>query len=81
MDEYRLVSCDFQDRLEALSVLHQPCCIIYRNAANERVEVRDLIVDIYAANKADFLKLGDDTEIRLDKIKSVNGESVSYISD
>jgi Rho-binding antiterminator len=45
------------------------------------VVVNDRIVDIYAANKADFLKSGNGSEIRLDKLKSVNGESVSYNSD
>jgi Rho-binding antiterminator len=81
MDEYRLVNCEFHDRLEAWSTLRQPCQIIYRNAIDERIEIRDRIVDVYAAHQADFLKLSDGTEIRLDKIISVNGEPLAYASD
>ncbi|BAY43722.1 hypothetical protein SAMD00079811_13030 [Scytonema sp. HK-05] len=81
MDAYIPVSCDFHDELEALATLRQECRIVYSNAANELVEVQGLIVDVYAANKADFLKLKDGTEIRLDKIVSVNDKQLSSYSD
>lgn len=78
MNDYRMVSCDFHDQIEALATLHQTCQIIYRNGSDEEVEVRDQIVDVYAANKADFLKLKNGTEIRLDRLVSVNGNPVEY---
>ncbi|QYO62198.1 hypothetical protein [Leptolyngbya sp. 7M] len=81
MDAYIPISCDFHDRLEALATLRQTCQIVYRNQANEVIEVEDWIVDVYAANQADFLKLKDGTEIRLDRIVTVNGEPVSYCID
>jgi Rho-binding antiterminator len=81
MDAYIPVSCDFHDELEALATLRQECRIVYSNAANELVEVQGLIVDVYAANKADFLKLKDGTEIRLDRIVSVNDKQLSSYSD
>jgi Rho-binding antiterminator len=81
MDAYIPVSCDFHDELEALATLRQECRIVYSNAANELVEVQGRIVDVYAANKADFLKLKDGTEIRLDKIVSVNDKQLSSYSD
>lgn len=81
MDAYIPVSCDFHDELEALATLRKECRIVYRNAANELVEVPGRIVDIYAASKADFIKLNDGTEIRLDRIVSVNDQKVSYSSD
>lgn len=80
MDAYIPVSCDFHDELEALATLRQECRIVYSNAANELVEVQDRIVDVYAANKADFLKLKDGTEIRLDRIVSVNDKQLSSYS-
>lgn len=80
MDAYTPVSCDFQDVLESLATLRQKCQIIYRDGTDELVEVQGLIVDIYAANKADFLKLDDGTEIRLDKIVSVDDKKVSSYS-
>ncbi|WNZ23790.1 hypothetical protein HJG54_13620 [Leptolyngbya sp. NK1-12] len=81
MGAYIPVSCDFHDWLEALATLRQKCQIVYRNQANAITEVEDWIVDVYAANQADFLKLKDGTEIRLDQIISVNGETVSYCTD
>jgi Rho-binding antiterminator len=78
MDAYIPVNCDFHDELEALATLRQECRIAYRRAADEVVEVQGRIVDIYAANKADFLKLKDGTEIRLDKIVSVNDKPIFY---
>jgi Rho-binding antiterminator len=81
MDEYVIVSCDFQDHLEEWSTLRQNCQITYRDAENKQIEVQGLIVDIYAADKADFLKLDNGTVIRLDKIVSVNGKEVSSYSE
>jgi Rho-binding antiterminator len=81
MDEYILVSCDFHDQLEAWATLRQPCQITYRDGANELIEVQGRIVDVYAADKADFLKLNNGTRIRLDKIVSVNGKEVSSYSE
>jgi Rho-binding antiterminator len=78
MDAYTPVSCDFQDVLESLATLHQKCQIVYRD---ELVEAQGLIVDIYAANKADFLKLDDGTEIRLDKIVSVDDKKAASYSE
>lgn len=77
MNAYTPVSCDFHNELEALTTLRQESRIVFRNAANELIEVQGRIVDIYAANKADFLKLKDGTEIRLDRIVSLNGRQVS----
>jgi Rho-binding antiterminator len=78
MDKYIPVSCDFHDELEALATLRQDCQIVYRNEADEVVEVNDRIVDVYAANHADYMKLRNGTEIRLDRVVSVNGKTVSY---
>lgn len=81
MDAYIPVSCDFHDQLEALATLRQTCQIVYRNAADELIEIQGLIVDVYAANRADFIRLQDGTEIRLDRLVSVDGQPVSYCVD
>lgn len=73
MNDYCLVDCGFHDQLEALATRRQTCQISYRTVTGEVVEVQDQIVDVYAANQADFLKLKDGTEIRLDRLISVNG--------
>ncbi len=81
MDAYTPVSCDFSDELESLATLRQKCRIVYHNDADKEVEAQGLIVDIYAANHADYLKLEDGTEIRLDRIVSVDDKPVSFASE
>lgn len=81
MHEYRLVDCGFHDQLEVLATLQQTCEIIYCNAAEETVEVQGQIMDVYAANKADFLKLKDGTEIRLDRLISVDGKPTRFAQE
>jgi Rho-binding antiterminator len=81
MNDYCLVDCGFHDRLETLVILRQTCQIIYRNAGEEIVEVCTQIADIYAADKADFMKLADGTEIRLDHLISVNGRPISFVRE
>lgn len=80
MEDYNLVSCDFHDRIEAMATLRQPCKIVYRNETDERVTAEGLIVDVYAANHADYLKLEDGTEIRMDRVVSIDGQSAEQLS-
>lgn len=77
MDAYTPVSCDFHDEIESLATLRQACQIAYRNESDETVEAEGRINDVYAENKADFLKLEDGTVIRLDRITSINGKRFS----
>lgn len=81
MNDYCLVDCGFHDQLEALATLRQTCQISYRTATEEIVEVQSQIVDVYAANKADFLQLKDGTEIRLDRLISVNGNPTRFAQE
>lgn len=81
MSSYRLVDCGFHDRLEAFATLRQICQISYRTTSGEIIEVQDQIVDVYAANKADFLRLKAGTEIRLDRLISVNGKLASFAQE
>lgn len=74
MNDYVPVDCGFHDELESLATLRQECLIFYHNATGEIVERRDRIADVYAANKADYIKLTDGTEIRMDHLVSVNGK-------
>lgn len=81
MNDYCLVDCGFHDQLEALATLRQTCQISYRTVNEEIVEVQSQIVDVYAANQADFLKLKNGTEIRLDHLISVNGNPTRFAEE
>ena len=78
MADYRLVDCDFHDQLESWSTLRQPCRLVYHNANNETITTESLIIDVFAANHADFIKLEDGTEIRLDQLVSVNDQAIAF---
>jgi hypothetical protein len=78
MNDYRLVDCGFHDQLEALATLRQPSHITYTNTNGDRVAIFTQIVDVYAANKADFLKLKDGTEIRLDRLIAVDNKPIRF---
>jgi Rho-binding antiterminator len=72
MNGYYPIDCDFYDRLEAWVTLRQICKIIYYDSFEELVEVQNQIVDVYTAHKAEHIKLKNGTEIRCDRIISVN---------
>lgn len=78
MDAYRLVTCSFHDELEAWATLRQTCQIIYRDEEGQEQTVTSKIIDVYAANRADFIKLQDGTVIRLDHLMSVNDKPIQF---
>jgi Rho-binding antiterminator len=80
MDSYTPVSCAFHDELEAIATLRQSCRIVYRTDAGTTSEISGQIVDVFAANHAEYVKLEDGTLIRLDQIASVN-DTVASCTD
>ena len=78
MHPYKLVACSFHDELEAIATLRQTVPIVYRDAEDQVQTVNSRIIDVYSANKADYLKLHDETVIRLDHLVSVNDKPVQF---
>lgn len=78
MDAYRLVACSFHDELEAWATLRQDCQIIYRDEKGQNQTVTSKIIDVYAVNRADFIKLQGGTIIRLDHLISVNDKPIQF---
>jgi Rho-binding antiterminator len=70
---YAPVDCDFHDRLEALATTRRRVHITSRGADGGAQESSEgVIVDIYTTpSKEEFLRLDDDTSIRLDRIVTV----------
>ena len=79
MNAYTPVSCTFHDELEAIATMRQPCRIVYRTEAGTPAEISGRIVDVYAAHRAEYVKLEDGTIIRLDQITSVNNTPVTLL--
>ena len=44
---------------------------------DEQVEVEEKILDVYALNQADFIRLKYGTKIRMDRIVSVNSKLIT----
>lgn len=81
MDAYKPVSCSFQDELEAIATLRQDCQITYRTEAGDVAIASGRIVDIYAANHADYMKMDDGLVVRLDRIVSLNDKPITSTAD
>ena len=65
MNDYSPVSCDLQAHLEEISTRKCQCRITYRAQSDKLIRVSGQIVGIYAADGADWCKLGDGTVINL----------------
>ncbi|MDD8018036.1 MAG: hypothetical protein PHP42_06655 [Bacteroidota bacterium] len=69
---YQSISCSLYDELEALATKHTNVPIVYKDSTNE-MTVKAVIVDLFAKDGAEFLKLNNGTIIRLDHLVTVNG--------
>lgn len=73
---YTPINCDFYDRLEAAATLRKVVSIQYYAQADLSATVDGKIVDLYIKDGAEWLKLQNGQEIRLDKLIAVDGEQV-----
>lgn len=78
MTAYRSVSCDFYDELEALATLRRPCTLQYHTETGEKTRTEGQIMDLFSVEKAEYLRLRDGTEIRLDRLIAVDDKSVQF---
>lgn len=73
---YKPISCNFHDELEALCVLKKKCEIIY-SAMEADKSITGLIKNIITRKEGEFIEMDCGETIRLDKIVSVNGLKLS----
>ena len=72
-EPYRPIDCSVHDELLARATLGRPTEIEYVDENGEVRTVRDRIVDVFARERAEYLKLANGIEIRLDKLVTVDG--------
>jgi Rho-binding antiterminator len=72
MPKYIPIDCKYYDFLELTASRKTVCTIVYNETENSVRTVESTIEDIFTKDKEEFIKLNDGTEIRLDKILSVN---------
>lgn len=72
-EPYRPIACGLHDVLEAHATRRHRCRLRHHTEHGERV-AEGVITDIYARAGVEYLRLDDGTEIRLDRITSIDGQ-------
>ena len=75
-ENYKPVSCDFYDELEALATMKKRCDIIFMQQGG-RSQIKGTIADLYTREKVEYLKTDSGLEIRLDNLVQVDGKIAS----
>jgi len=72
--KYHNISCSYYDQIEAYATKRTRCLIAYLDDSEKTVE--GIITDIYSLEGAEYLTVNNETAIRLDHIRSINGVAV-----
>ncbi len=68
---YKCVSCSFYDKLEALAIYHKKVDLTYLNEKGETQKQQTVFKNFKSIDKEEFVVLGDNSLLRLDKILNV----------
>jgi Rho-binding antiterminator len=72
--EYKNISCDFYDELEALATLHKECEIEFWSENATKSIIHDKIKNLYTKEGVEYMETAKGTVIRLDKLIKVDGK-------
>ncbi len=75
---YQKISCSYYDRLESYATKRTHCSILYHGDEKEQ-STDGIIIDVFAKEDAEYLKLNNGIVIRLDQLISINGVPVSNV--
>ncbi len=76
--EYQPIDCSVHDKLEETSVRGTAAHFLVRDEDGGEREIQDRIEDVYARDGVEYMKTAGGLEIRLDRLRAVNGEAVTY---
>lgn len=71
--DYKPVSCGFYDHFEAAAIQRKKVVLEIMTDEGSLKNISAVIIDFFHRDQAEFMKLIDGKEIRLDKIFSING--------
>lgn len=72
IQNYTPIDCNFHDRIESLATLRRRVEVVHEDEADDEAVSEGVIVDLYTTpTKEEFLRMDDDTRIRLDRIVSI----------
>jgi Rho-binding antiterminator len=69
--DYRPIDCGVHDRIESWAVRRTPVTLRFADDEGRERERAGRIVDVFARDGAEFLVLHDRTEVRLDRLRSI----------
>jgi len=75
--KYEPIDCNFYDILEANAVLRKQVEVVFINNKEEQQMIKTLIKDLYIKEKAEYMKLENGLEIRLDRLIAVDGKELN----
>jgi len=78
---YTPIACDTHDRLEAMAIHRQEGAFQWAPFEGGLSTTRSRIRDIQVRNGAEYLLLWNDVEIRLDRLREVDGVPLDEVSD
>ncbi|MBD9470401.1 hypothetical protein [Pseudoxanthomonas sp. PXM01] len=78
---YVPINCEFHDVLEATAVRRRPAIFSLRDPAGQPATVHARIVDLYAHDGMEYMRLDDGRVVRLDHIISVDGVAQASFTD
>jgi len=78
---YIPINCEFHDVLEATAVRRRPATFSLRDPEGQPATVHARIVDLYAHDGSEFMRLDDGRVVRLDHIVGVDGVAQASFAD
>ena len=78
---YVPINCEFHDVLEATAVRRRPATFSLHEPSGPPTSVHARIVDLYAHDGMEYMRLDDDSIVRLDRILSVDGTAQASFAD
>lgn len=74
---YQPISCGFYDELEARATTRQPCTLTYRTQPDSPPSTyHGIIQDLFIRDKAEYLRLQDGFELRLDALVAADDKEL-----
>lgn len=75
--QYVPINCSYYDELTALALSRKKCEIVYKQSTGIEARILETITDVFTRGQEEFLRLASGVEIRLDRIISVEGKTLS----
>jgi Rho-binding antiterminator len=80
MEEYKPISCDYYDELEALAIMKKKVEIIFVAENGGKSIVLGRITELYTRDHVEYMKLDSGLEIRLDSLIEVDGKKRAHFA-